>query len=214
VKSDCLNPFNNFMLTKHHKKADGFTLLEVLISISLLMVVIALAGMAMRMGFNSVVSGEKKIEKMERFRSSLQIISSQMGSEIPLLEESSQTKKFRFQGAKNALQISTGYSIWDGIRGYVVVEYQIVEDEKGFKSMKALERSIATGKKMETLLFSGMGDISFEYPGKKDITTGEKKWLEEWGDNKTMPEKVKLNLEYEGEKYSFIMPLRAQNNTK
>ena len=210
MKSDHLDQYTDRILPKPCKNEGGFTLLEVLISISLLVIVIALAGMAMRMGLNSVMAGEKKIETMERFRSSLHIVSSQVGSEIPLKEESGEAKKFIFQGSKNALQMPTGYSIWDGLRGYVVVEYQVIEDGKGKVSLKASENSIGTGRNMETLLFSGLDHISFEYPAKNVMTEDEEKWVEEWKDNKTLPEKIRLNLEYNGVKSSFILPLRAR----
>ncbi len=214
MKSDHFNQYTDRIPQKPFKNDGGFTLLEVLISISLLVIVIALAGMAMRMALNAVTAGEKKIEMMERFRSSLHIVSSQIGSEIPLIEESGATKKFIFQGSKNALQIPTGYSIWDGLRGYVVVEYKVIEDGKGKVSLKASENSIGTGKNMETLLFSGLDRISFEYPGKNVMTGDEEKWVEEWQDNKTLPEKIKLNLEYNGARSSFILPLRARKISK
>lgn len=214
MKSDHFNHYTDCVLRKPCKNEGGFTLLEVLISISLLVIVIALAGMAMRMGLNSVMTGEKKIETMERFRSSLHIVSSQIGSEIPLVEESGEAKKFIFRGSKNALQIPTGYSIWDGLRGYVVVEYQVIEDGKGKVSLKASENSIGTGKNMETLLFSGLDHISFEYPGNNTKTEDEEKWVEEWEDNKKLPEKIRLNLEYNGAKSSFILSLRARKISK
>jgi len=214
VKLDSSKTYCGRIRDLKESSARGFTLLEVLIAISLLMVVIALAGMAMRLGLNSVTAGEKKIETLERFRSSLNIISSQISSEIPLTDEGSETKKFIFQGSKTRLKLPTGYSIWEGWRGYVVVEYQVIEDDKGKMSMKATENSIGPDKSMSTMLFSGLEHISFSYPGKKDISTGEDKWNDEWEDNKTLPDKIKLNLEYNGKKYSFVMPLKARKISK
>ncbi len=188
----------------------GFTLLEVLISISLLMIVIALAGMAMRMGINAVTAGEKKIDRLERFRSSLQIISCQISSEIPLMQQGLDGPKYIFHGEKDELQIPTSYSIWNGWRGYVLVDYEVTQDKNGKMSLTASENGIGAGKKMETMLFSDMDHISFQYAEKRTDLNAEIKWLDKWEDNKILPEKVKLNIAYGGGKYSFVMPLRSR----
>jgi general secretion pathway protein J len=195
------------------KKEDGFTLLEVLISISLLVIVIALAGTAVRLGINSILSGENKIEKMERFRSAINIITYQINSQIPISDEKDAMKKIVFSGSKNFLQFPTGYSIWDGLHGYVLVDYQVIQEENGQVSLKASEKRIGTGKIQETILFSKTDHISFEYSIKKDIL-GEEEWVEEWQDHKKTPEKIKLNLKYDGDKYSFIFPLLARKISK
>ncbi len=188
----------------------GFTLLEVLVAMSLLMVVIALVGTAMRMSIHAVGAGEKKIDAQERFRSSIYIITSQISSEIPLLEEKDSAKGLVFQGKKRSLQIPSGYSIWNGWRGYVIVDYEVVEDERGKKSLRASEVTIGPGKRMETKLFEDLDDLSFEYFSKKKDIKGEGQWREKWDDRETLPEQIRMTLTYQSKKYSFILPLRSQ----
>ena len=188
----------------------GFTLLEVLISIALLMVIIALAGTAMRMSIHTVSAGEKKIDALERFRSSLYIVSSQIGSQIPLSDQNGAAGKMIFQGTQKSLRLPTGYSIWSGARGYVIVDYQVMEGDQGKKYLKATEIGMGPSKMGETKLFDNLDDLSFEYFSKKKGIKGEGEWMDVWDDDKMMPEQMKLNFKYDGRKYAFILPLRAQ----
>src|SRR5512136_1554467 len=62
----------------------GFTLLELMISITLIGIIAVIIAGAMRLGYRSVDAGERKIESLERMRVSLTLIDSQIQSEIPL----------------------------------------------------------------------------------------------------------------------------------
>ncbi len=65
----------------------GFTLLELLISLSLLVVIVVIAMGAMRLGSRSVAAGEKKMNDRERFRTVLSLIDAQIQSQLPLTYE-------------------------------------------------------------------------------------------------------------------------------
>ncbi len=62
----------------------GFTLLELMISISMLVIIIVIISGAMRLASRSITAGEKKIETLERLRTSLSIINAQIQSGTPL----------------------------------------------------------------------------------------------------------------------------------
>jgi type II secretory pathway component PulJ len=63
----------------------GFTLLELIISISMLVIIIVIISGAMRLASRSITAGEKKIESLERLRTSLSIINAQIQSGAPLM---------------------------------------------------------------------------------------------------------------------------------
>ncbi|HMK43695.1 MAG TPA: prepilin-type N-terminal cleavage/methylation domain-containing protein, partial [Dissulfurispiraceae bacterium] len=55
-------------------KADGFTLLELLVAIALLAVVVVVIVQAMRLGMRAIESGDRKIAGLERTRALLSVI--------------------------------------------------------------------------------------------------------------------------------------------
>src|SRR3989337_2471377 len=78
------NPVTMHKYPQFLQRSAGFTLLELLISIVMLGIIMVILVGALRLGFRSVESGEKKIESFERMRVSLSIIDSQIQSQIPL----------------------------------------------------------------------------------------------------------------------------------
>ena len=62
----------------------GFTLLELLVSIVLIGLIVAIVGASMRLGYRSLDKGEKKAEILERFKVSLNLMDAQIQSGIPL----------------------------------------------------------------------------------------------------------------------------------
>lgn len=181
----------------------GFTLLELMISILLLAVIVSIAGLAMRLACRSVSAGETKIERLERFRSSLSIIEAQLQSRIPLVFIVDSNRQSSFSGDRATLQFATNHSIWNGRQGYVLVKYQVESDKNGKKFLRAAERIIGVEKPNETILFNNLDDISFEYFF-KDVT-GEGKWLEGVPQELVFPEKTRVNMVYEAKKYSFVI---------
>ena len=114
----------------------GYTLLELLLSISMIVIIVAIVGGAIRLGYRSSDAGEKKIDSLERLRTSLRIIDAQLQSEIPLTREGENGREFYFKGDEKSLQVSTNYSVWDGRRGYVLASYRVEPDGYGKKAMQ------------------------------------------------------------------------------
>jgi prepilin-type N-terminal cleavage/methylation domain-containing protein len=96
----------------------GFTLLELMISIAMVAIIVVIVAGAMRLGIQSVDRGEKRIEALERMRTSINIVEAQIQSMTGLTYEDNGEKKRYFKAARDSLQFSTDYSIWGGQRGW------------------------------------------------------------------------------------------------
>jgi len=187
----------------------GFTLLELMISVTIIGIIVLMVGSAMRLGFRSVSSGEKKIESLERMRASLNIIDSQIQSGIPLVRPEGKTLYY-FKGNKESLQLSSDYSIWGVQRGFVIASYRVMSDEHGKKSLYVSENIIGIKEKREAKLLEGFDEIYFEY-FYKDLLKKEERWIVEWTDDSLIPKKVRLNLIDGTKKVSLIIPIRARS---
>jgi general secretion pathway protein J len=187
----------------------GFTLLELLISIVMLGIIILIVAGAMRLGFRSVDAGEKKAESLERFRSSLNIIDSQIQSLFPITYDEEGTQKSNFTGSRESLQFSTNYSIWGVQKGYVIVSYNVSSEDTGKPVLYASENIMGMEDSRETKLLDSFDEIYFEY-FYKDPTEEEGKWVEEWTDTVKLPEKIRLHLVSGQRDLSFIIPVRVR----
>jgi type II secretory pathway component PulJ len=187
----------------------GLTLLELMISIVLIVAILVVVSGAMRLGYRSVSSGEKKVGSLERFRSSLTIIRAQIQSGAPLVSEQGGRKRFSFEGTADFLKMATNYSIWGGQKGHVTVEYQVETDDNGMQNLIASESMVGIEKKNETQLLQGFNAIYFEYFF-KSVTEKEGTWIEKWNDNTKIPQKIRLHLVQGKRAFSIIFPVGAQ----
>jgi general secretion pathway protein J len=185
----------------------GFTLLELLISITLLVVIIAITMGAMRMGTRSVTSGERKMDAQERFRTVLSLMDAQIQSQVPLTYEEDGKKRYYFSGDGKTLRFSTNYSIWGGQRGYVIVDYTVKADNAGKEVLYAAEQVPGIEGRRDARLIEATG-ISFEY-FHKEKTEEQGKWLEMLSGESFIPEKVKVHIVEGTKKLSLVYPVRV-----
>jgi prepilin-type N-terminal cleavage/methylation domain-containing protein len=186
----------------------GFTLLELLISITLLVVIIAITMGAMRMGSRSVTSGERKMDAQERFRTVFFLLDAQIQSQVPLTyEEEDGKKKYYFSGDEKNLRFSTNYSIWSGQRGYVIVDYTVKADDTGKEVLYAGEQVPGIEGRRDIRLIEATG-ISFEY-FHKELTEEQGKWVGMLSGESFIPEKVRVHIVEGTKKLSLVYPVRV-----
>ena len=186
----------------------GFTLLELIISITLVAIIVLIISVAANLGYRSFNSGEKKMNAVERLRSSLTIIDAQIQSGVPLTLEDGGVKQYYFMGEQDSLKFSTNYSIWGGQRGYVIVNYRVDADDRGKRTLFASEYKVGMENQKETKLLEGFDEITFDY-FKQDETEEEGEWVTQWADEEMMPTRIRINLVRGSTSLSYIVPVRV-----
>lgn len=188
--------------------SSGFTLLELIISISIIALIVLIIAGAMRLAHHSVESGEKKADLLERVRGSFSVINAQVQSQVPLTYMDDAEKKFYFTGQRELMTLATNYSIWAREKGYSVVTYKVDTDSDGKKFMTASEHTIGLEGLRETTLLTGCDSIYFEY-FYKGPTDEEGSWIEEWTEKTAVPEKMFLHVIMDKKDLSMIIPMRT-----
>jgi prepilin-type N-terminal cleavage/methylation domain-containing protein len=183
----------------------GFTLLELLISITMLVLITAIMGWSLNMSCRTLDKGERKIHNLERIKASFSTVESQILSLLPYQynDEEGQKKLF-FSGGKDKLMFASNYSLWRGTRGNTFVTYDIQTNEKGKQFLKITEQMIGLQTKDESILFDDCISINFEYYLKNTFEEG--KWIDEWpADEKGLPGKIKINIAGETKKIALVI---------
>ncbi len=210
---ECGNPpISDFGFLTLNSRREGFTLLELMISIAILGIIILIVTGAVRLGFRSVNAGEKKIESLERIRASLTLIDSQIQSELPLTYDEDGSRKYYFKGSRDSVRLSTNYSLWGGEKGYVLVTYRVVPDGSGRQALYVSESALGTGGTSEEIkLLDAFSGISFEY-FYKEPSEEKGSWVTEWTDETTIPEKIKVHLVEGTKDIALILPMRTRGS--
>ncbi len=195
-----------------NRSRQGFTLLELLIAMGLLVLIVSITMGALRLASRSVAAGERTTENQERFRNVMGILDAQIQSELPLTYEEEGNKAYYFRGDSKTLRLATSYSIWSGGRGYVIVSYRVEAGDRGKQTLYAAEQSPGIEGTREARLFTDASEIYFEYYDKNpDEDAGT--WSKDWHDETAVPQAVRLHVGYGAKKFLFRFPLRARGET-
>ena len=189
----------------------GFTLLELMVSFVIIAMMVGILTGALRLGINAVNSGEKRIESLERLGASVRIVTSQIQSLNPLTFVEDGVKRYFFEGDSGSMRFSSNYSIWGGEKGYVLVRYKVEEDDSGKQVLSVSENIIGIGRIRETTLIGPLDSAGFEF-FYKDSLEENGEWLDSWGDNLKIPDKVRLKLVRGNDDFSIIIPIRASGS--
>lgn len=189
------------------RESRGFTLLELMISIAMLGIIVVIVAGALKLGVQSVEKGERRIEALERIRTSLNTVEAQIQSLTGLTYDDNGEKKSYFKADRDSLQFSTNYSIWGGQKGNTVVSYTVGTDNNGKQSMKASETIVGMSNARETWLMGSFDKIYFEYFS-KGPTDEKGSWTDNWTDDVNIPEKIKLHLVSGQNDFALIIPIR------
>lgn len=191
-----------------NEQASGFTLLELMIALAIIGILFFMLMAVLRLGSRAVTAGEKKIETLERARTSLNIINAQIQSQNPLSREVEGEQKNYFSGNRESLEFATNYSIWDGESGYVLVSYQVVKDSQGKQALSATENKVGLDNKKTLTLLDSFDRLYFEYFFKAP-TDEEGQWIDQWTESAFIPEKIKLHMVNGDRDLPLIIPMRA-----
>lgn len=187
----------------------GFTLLELLISLTLLVVIVVIALGAMQLGSRSVAAGEKRIDDRERFRTVFGLIDAQVQSQLPLTYQEAGQRKYYFRGGGKTLRFSTGYSAWNGAKGYVIVDYRVEADGSGGEVLAATEHPPG-GEGLMSMPLLRAQEISFDY-FYQDPTEEQGSWREAVPEGAGIPERIRLQLTRGEEKLVLLFPVRVRH---
>ena len=204
--------------------SSGFTLLELILSLTILGVVLLLIFGALRIGTRAWEKGEKDVEIQQRQRAVLDLIQKQIASAC-LYEIKAGDDAFYFKGSETEIEFVSRSPIAPGSRtGIVYVKYSARQGDRDEKmSLMLYERDLIFMKEEDfgsdaaeysLKLISGFQNLQFEYL-KKAEDGSETSWQSSWdssGDDKEMPLAVKMSFEGEQEDdvLCLVVPIRCR----
>ena len=174
----------------------GFTLLELLISLTIIGLILVLVFSALRIGSRAWMKGEKDVEIHQRQRVVLNNIKRQIAStclrEIKGTEAGPTTKKVFFRGDSESMEFMSRVPMVPTTRsGIVYVKYVVSEENTGEKKRLLLyEKDVVLMDKEEGIgdpdeadfyeLIPGAEGIAFEYLKGPEDKDDEPEWQDAW----------------------------------
>jgi len=193
----------------HLKNNRGFTLLELLIAITLSILILVVLGSAMRLGYMSQSKGTERSEVTQKVRILEDRISWLIRGAYPFYRKKTDEKKIFFDGKSDRIGFVTSSIDAHGTGPEDLAGLKWVSIFAGNEGLKIREKVYFLEDVFEDsngkvyLLDPEVRKIEFEF---FEIKEGEKQgtWITEWdpGDKETIPTavRVKMTLERNGQK--------------
>jgi prepilin-type N-terminal cleavage/methylation domain-containing protein len=188
----------------------GFTLIEVVVTLTILSFILLIIFGAFRLGLSAWERGEWVKEEYQKVRIVTQLISHQIRSIVPykIKTEKTEGSYLAFEGKPRSLKFVSTLSLKaTQPEGFV---YSIYEFKEGGKEggrlilyeQKALNKDFfeeGPNEELAVSLFEGISDVRFEYYQEGDPAKDrEGGWVDEWNtkEEKALPRALKMTITY------------------
>ncbi len=194
--------------------SSGFTLLEVIVALTILGFILLMVSGTFRLGLSSWEKGDAIKEDYQKIRMISQLVSRQLKSLVPykIKTEKAEGNYLAFDGKAHSLRFVSALPIKaKRAEGFVYVVYQFKDDgeKKGrlvLYEQRALNRDFFEDDLKEdsaVTLFGGISQVRFEYYREADKEEGRtEEWVEEWNgkEEKELPRILKMTVTYWNER--------------
>lgn len=198
----------------YHQRCPGFTLIEVVVSLTLLGFILIVIFGAFRLGLSAWDRGESIKEEYQKVRIVSQLITHQVKSIVPyrVKTQKAEGNYLTFEGKPQSLRfVSALPAKSHRLGGLVYTIYQYREDDlKGGRlilyEQRALNRDLFAEEPKEEdgiSLMEGIAKFLFEYFQEEDSSNNQSEaWLEEWDakEKKALPQGLRMTVAFKDQK--------------
>jgi general secretion pathway protein J len=190
--------------------SSGFTLIEVIVTLTILGFIVLMVSGIFRLGFSSWEKGDAIREDYQKIRMVSQLVSRQVKSLVPykIKTEKAEGNYLAFDGKAHSLRFVSALGIKARRpEGFVYVVYQFKDEgeKKGrliLYEQRALNRDFFEDDLKEdsaVTLVEGVSGVRFEYlRGADEEKSRTEEWVEEWNakEEKELPRAVRITVTY------------------
>lgn len=189
----------------------GFTLLEMVITLTILGFILLIIFGAFRLGISAWEKGESSREEYQKVRAVLQVVSRQLKSMVPykVKTEMAEGDYLAFEGRPRSLKfVSTLSMRANQPEGFVYAIYEFRDGGNRSGSLIVYEQRVLIRKNFfeegpreesGVPLIEGISDIQFEYYREEDpLKNRQEGWVEAWSakEEKELPRAVRMTVTY------------------
>ncbi len=184
----------------------GFTIIELILSLSILSVIVLLIGSSFRLGMNAWEKGSAETHETQRLRVLSGIMSQNLKSAYPFKIKIDREEVIMFNGKKDSLLFVTALADYT-IGGFKWIRFSYDDESLMYKEgilpdKKVIEK--VTGD--EELVESDIKEFEFQY-----LSSDQSEWLESWDFGDELPSAVKVRIA-DFQPFLITIPLSKQKD--
>lgn len=185
-------------------KQSGFTLLEVLLGMSLMSVMMLLLFASLRICVQNWNAGEKKIAQVSQAAIVQNFLQGKLHAAIPLDADFLEEPQFSFQGAKEQLQFVASMPASASRLGLQLFNLSLKKSSKadeGSQLLVDIQPFFPQGddewSEEQVIILSKIQSMRFAYFGadSDELNASDAVWHDDWEDRKELPRLVSIDIE-------------------
>jgi general secretion pathway protein J len=185
----------------------GFTLLELVIAITLMGLVLVVLYSGLRLGLNSWDRGEQQADASNRQRLALEFLRRQLAQSMTVYRTNDkQERTVVFTGQPNLIEFVAPMRIEAGQSGLYRLRLELANSQLQIRFRPYSPHDPITGNERELVVLDGVSALEWAYFGpERDYDPEPPRWRPDWVSSERRPQLVRLNLTVQGEPWPDLV---------
>ncbi|MBS1225343.1 MAG: prepilin-type N-terminal cleavage/methylation protein [Proteobacteria bacterium] len=189
-----------------YPRQTGFTLLELVVAITLMGLVLVVVYSGLRLGLNSWDSGEARAEATNRLRLVEEFLRRQLAQSMTVYQTSDrQERTVVFTGQADRIEFVAPMLAQLGQGGLYRVRIEAGDGRLWIRWRPYLPADPTAGEERETVLLEGVSGVEWAYFGTEGDDDPQPEWRSDWAGSVRRPLLVRLNLTLQGESWPDLV---------
>jgi general secretion pathway protein J len=184
----------------------GFTLLELLVAITLMGLVLVVLYSGLRLGLSGWDAGEQRAEATQQLRLVQEFLRRQLTQSMTVYQfDDQQNRMVVFVGQADGIEFVTPMLARLGQAGLYRVRIEAVDGRLWIRWRPYLPSDPEAGEERERVLLEGVSAVEWAYFGLEQIDDPQPRWSNAWTNPQGRPSLVRLNLNLRGEPWPDLV---------
>jgi general secretion pathway protein J len=196
------------MSATRHAHQTGFTLLELIVAITLMGLVLVVLYSGLRLGLRSWDGGEQRAEVTNRLRLTQEFLRRQLTQSITTYQMNEQQERtVAFTGRSDGVEFVAPMLAQLGQGGLYRVRIEVADGRLWIRWRPYLPADPEAGEERETMLLEGVSDVEWAYfgPERDNEPESPRRWSSVWTSTQQRPQLVRLNLHWNSESWPDLV---------